>query len=53
MRKNYEDWVKKYMEIRVEGGRPIGRPRQTWLGNVEADIVEPEIAREAIHDRKK
>ena len=25
MRKNYEDWVKKCMEFRVEGRSPVGR----------------------------
>ena len=31
MRKSEEDWVKKCMEYRVEGRRPVGRPRRTWL----------------------
>ena len=31
MRKGDEDWVKKCMEYRVEGKRPVGRPRNTWL----------------------
>ena len=26
MRKSDEDWVKKCMEFRVEGRRPVGRP---------------------------
>ena len=30
MRKGDEDWVKKCMEVSVEGRRPVGRPR-TWL----------------------
>ena len=34
MRKDGEDWVKKCMEYRVEGRRPIGRPRKTWLNSV-------------------
>ena len=34
--------VKKCMEIRVEG-RPVGRPRKTWLENVEYDMAELEI----------
>ena len=38
MRKGDEDWVKKCMEYRVEGRRPVGRPRKTWLESVEADI---------------
>ena len=34
------------MEIRVEGRRSIGRLRETWLENVEADMAELEIDRE-------
>ena len=37
MRKGDEDWVKKCMEYRVEGRRPVGRPRKTWLESVETD----------------
>ena len=48
-----EDWVKKCMEFRVEGRRPAGRPRRTWLESVEADMAELEIDREDVHDRKK
>ena len=33
-----EDWVKKCMEYRVEGRRPFGRSRRTWLERVEADM---------------
>ena len=40
MRKSDEDWVKKCMEYRVEGRRPTGRPRRTWLERVEADMAE-------------
>ena len=53
MRKHYEDWVKKCMEFRVEGRRPVGRSRKTWLESVEADMAEHEIDRENDHDRKK
>ena len=42
MRKGDEDWVKKCMEYRVEGRRPVGRPRKTWLESVEADMAELE-----------
>ena len=48
IRKNYEDWVKKCMEIRVESRRQAGRPRRTWLDNVEADMAELEVDREEI-----
>ena len=53
MMKNDEDWVKKCMEFRVEGRRPLGRPRRTWLESVETDMAELEIDREVAHDRKK
>ena len=53
MRKGDEDWVKKCMEYRVEGRRPVGRPRKTWFESVEADMAELEIDREDVHDRKK
>ena len=53
MRKGDEDWVKKCMEYRVEGRRPVGRPRKTWLESVEADMAELEIDKEDVHDRKK
>ena len=53
MMKNYEDWAKKCIEIRVEGRRPVGRPRQTWLESVEADMAERKIDREDVHDRNK
>ena len=43
MRKGDKDWVKKCMEYRVEGRRPVGRPRKTWLESVEADMAELEI----------
>ena len=41
------------MEIRVEGRISIGRLRETWLENVEADMAELEIEREDICDGKK
>ena len=53
MRKGDEDWVKKCMEYRVEGRRPVGRPGQTWLESVEADMAELEIDKEDVHDRSK
>ena len=45
MRKGDEDWVKRCMECRVEGRRPVGRPRKTWLESVEAYMAELEIDR--------
>ena len=40
MRKRDEGWVKKFMKFRVEGRRPVGRPRRTWLESMEADMTE-------------
>ena len=48
-----KEWVKKCLEYRVEGIRPVGRPKRTWLDSVEADMSELEIDREEIYDRKK
>ena len=32
-----------YGVYRVEGRRPVGRPRKTWLESGEADMAELEI----------
>ena len=53
MRKGNQDWVKKCMEYRVEGRRPVGRPRKTCLESVEAEMAELEIDKEDVHDRRK
>ena len=53
MRKGDEDWVKKCMEYGVEGRRPVGRLRKTWVESVEADMAELEIDKEDVHDRSK
>ena len=45
--------MKKYMEYRVEGRRPLGRPRKTWLESVETDMAEHEIDHEDVHNRSK
>ena len=45
--------MKKCMEYRVEGRRPVGRPIKTWLESVEADMAEHEIDKEDVHDRRK
>ena len=51
MRKGDEDWLKKCREFRVEGRRPVGRRRRTWLEIVEVDMAELEIDKEDVHDR--
>ena len=52
MRRGDEDWVKKCMEYRIEGRRPVGKQRKTWLESVEADMAELEIDKEDVHDGK-
>ena len=42
--------MKKCMEYRVEGKRPVGR---TWLDSVEDDMAEIKIDKEDVHNRKK
>ena len=39
--------------MKVEGRRPIGRPRRAWLESVEVDMAELEIDKEDVHDRSK
>ena len=39
--------------FRVEGRRPVGRPRRTWLERVEADMAELDFDKEDVHDRNK
>ena len=41
------------LEYRVEGRRPVGRPRKRWLESVEADMAELQIDKEDVHDRSK
>ena len=45
--------MKKGMEYRVGGRRPIGRPIKTWLESIEADMAKLEIDKEDVHDRSK
>ena len=44
-----EDWVIFFMEYRVEGRGP----RKIWFESVVADMVELEIDKEDVHDRRK
>jgi len=37
LRKEDNDWVKKYMEYEVEGAGPRGRLKKTWREIVEKD----------------
>jgi len=37
LRREDDDWVKKFMEYEVEGRRPTGRPKRTWRELVKED----------------
>ena len=37
LRKEDNDWLKTYMEYEVEGSRPRGRQKRTWLEVVHRD----------------
>ena len=52
-RKDDEDWVKKCMEIRIEGMKSVERPVHIWLRNVEEDMTDLEIDREDIYDQEE
>ena len=41
------------MEFRVDGRRPVRRPRKTWLESVVADMAELAIDKEGVHGRKR
>ena len=42
--------MKKCIEIRIEGRKPVRRPRNTLVENEEADMAEQEIDREDVRD---
>ena len=44
MRKDDNDWVKKYME--VVGSRPRGRRKRTWLEVVQRDCLVRGLSRD-------
>ena len=46
LRKEDNDWVKKYMEYEVEGARPRGSPKKTWTEIVEKDCQASKLNRE-------
>jgi len=51
LRKEGNDWVKKYMEYEVEGSRPKGRPKRTLREVVQKDFQAPKLNREDAMDR--
>jgi len=46
LQKEDNDWVKKSMEYEVEGDRPRGRPKKTWIEIVQKDCQACKLNRE-------
>ena len=46
LQKEDYDWVKKCMEYEVEGSRPRGRPKRTWLEVVRKYCHARELSRD-------
>ena len=53
LRKEGNDWVKKSMEMTVEGSRGRGRPKMTWQKVVERDMKVRSLVRNDAKDRVK
>ena len=45
--------MNKCMKFRVDGRRPVGKPKRTWLESVESDMTEFEIDKEDVHERNQ
>jgi len=53
LRKEDNDWVKKYVEYEVKGARPRGRPKKTWREIVEKDCQTCKLNKDDVVDRKR
>jgi len=53
LRKDDDDWVKKWMEYEVEGSRPRGRPKSTRKEVVREDFHARKLNKEDAVDRCK
>ncbi|MBJ5627073.1 hypothetical protein JGG67_22900, partial [Salmonella enterica subsp. enterica serovar Derby] len=52
-RKAHDDWVKKCTVMEVEGKRPKGRPRKTWMEVVRNDMKQMHLVSTDAQDRQK
>ena len=41
------------MEVEVSGTRPRGRPRKTWMKNIEDDLRELNLVQDDAYNRDK
>ena len=53
LRKDKDDWVRRSMEMVIEGKRGVGRPRMTWVKAVESDMRVKGLMKEDAEDRTK
>ena len=53
LRKEDDDWVKKWMEYEAEGPRPRGRPKRTWRDVVREDCQARKMNKVDAIDRCK
>jgi len=53
LRKDDDDWVKKYMEYEAEGQRPRERTKRTWREVVREDCQASKLNKEDAMDRCK
>jgi len=51
LHKEDNNWAKKCMEYEVEGSRPRGRPKRTWLEVVRKDYQACKLSRDDAMDR--
>ena len=53
LRKDKDDWVRRSMDMVIEGKRGVGRSRMTWVKAVESDMRVKGLMREDAEDRTK
>ena len=53
LRKDEQDWVRRVMEMEVEGRKGRGRPKKTWQKVVEEDMRSRGLKKDDAADRVK
>uniref|UniRef100_UPI00358ECC96 E3 ubiquitin-protein ligase RNF168-like isoform X2 n=1 Tax=Myxine glutinosa TaxID=7769 RepID=UPI00358ECC96 len=53
LRKDESDWLRRVMEMNVEGSRGRGRPRKTWLKMVEEEMRARGLTRRVAENRAR
>ena len=51
-RRDENSTLRRAMELKVEGRRPVGRPKKTWSKVVEEDMRKLNITEDMAEDRK-